>query len=65
MTAQQREAGLVDGLSGISKPSETPMDALCIDTSGISVDDVIEQIPATLSFRDLIRLEDTEVCLWT
>ena len=66
MTAQQREAGLVDGFSRISDLFEIPMDAdLCIDTSGFSVDDAIEQLPATLTFRDLIRLEDTEVCWWT
>ena len=66
MTAQQREAGLVDGLSGISDPYETPMDAdLCIDTSPISVDDAIQQILAKLSVRDRIRLEHTEVLAWT
>jgi sulfate adenylyltransferase len=59
-------AGLIAEFTGISDPYEIPMDAdLCIDTSRISVDDAIEQILATLSLRDLIRLENTEVRGWT
>jgi sulfate adenylyltransferase len=59
-------AGLIAEFTGISDPYETPMDAdLRIDASRISVDDAVEQILATLSVRDLIRLEDTEVRGWT
>jgi sulfate adenylyltransferase len=59
-------AGLIAEFTGISDPYEIPMDAdLRIDTSRISVADAVEQILASLSERDLIRLEDTEVRGWT
>jgi sulfate adenylyltransferase len=59
-------AGLIAEFTGISDPYEIPMDAdLRIDTSRISVADAVEQILASLSERDLIRLEDTEACGWT
>jgi adenylylsulfate kinase-like enzyme len=59
-------AGLITEFTGISGPYGTLKDAdLRIDTSRILVDDAVEQIMATPSVQDLIRLQDTEVRAWT